>query len=145
MIYENDGDRAAENEIAFKFRKAMRFDGFRKLPMSYRIDYAMLRNDPKVEDGRVIAYAECKDRDYAFGHRDGYRLAESKARAAYLYRVVDGLPSYVVVRFNDGIIRWCPMNVYRDDIIIAGRSDRPNDPGAMEPHVIFDWVMFKEI
>ena len=144
-LYETAANLSDEEVIVTQFvSRSSLFDRWRKLPFSYNLDFALLQDDPRHKHGRVVAYAEAKARNWLFGSGDGYYLAEQKVRAAKLFKAVDGLQSYLVVRFADGIIRWCPMNVYGDEIIIAGRTDR-NDPADLEPHVIYNWAVFCEL
>lgn len=135
-LYESAGDRVNETQIATLLIRKWRCDRALKLAMAYGLDYALQRSD------RIVAFAECKHRDLGFGVPGGYYISLLKAMRADALTSTTGLPCLLVVRFSDGLVRWanfdnaCP-------VIEHGRHDRPGDPLAIEPCVVFDWRLFQ--
>jgi hypothetical protein len=144
VVYENRESQTAEQQIVAEVIEAWGLEGADKLPISYRMDYAVYHWEVKPPIQVIDWFLEAKSRDWMFGNGDGYRLSLLKAEAAWTLRQVTGLPSILAVRFFGGIIRWTHMNIYRPDIIIAGRRDR-NDAADIEPHVVYDWSLFSEL
>jgi hypothetical protein len=58
--YESDEDRFNEQKVMSKVRRHWRLDGYRKLPKSYVVDFALIRKN------EVIGFAEVKRRNVAF-------------------------------------------------------------------------------
>jgi hypothetical protein len=152
-LLENSVNLAAEKRIAAFVTERWHLDGFKKLPISYGLDFALLRNcsprpivDCYIEtdvDSEIVGYAEAKQRRWTFRNGDGYYLALLKANAARNIRGTTGCKCALTVEFDDGIIRWCFMNLYSPKIIWTGRTDRGYDED-IEPHVIYNWAVFQE-
>lgn len=124
-MYENSQTLSVEEATMDAVCKAWNL-GRRKLPISYRIDWAVTdRNEP-------VAWAECKRR---YNPHDQYpTLILSLAKYMHGMELAErtGLPFLIIVEFDDGI-RFCKHEVM-PPIVWGGRSDR-GDPQDMEPMV----------
>lgn len=139
-LYENDQSLSAEAEIANACAYCWGWEA-RKLSIAYGPDYALIRDG--VPRPTVRMFLEAKDRNWTFGNGDGYWLSALKARSCWSLWQSTGIPVRLAVRFNDGVIRWTRMNLFTNTIW-TGRHDR-DDQFDVEPHVVFDWIVFEEL
>lgn len=127
--YEAPEDR--ENELAAIGHLCREWNcGAQKLPVSYCVDFALVRN------GRIFAWAEVKCRTNPSNHYPTYMIALNKIIAAR--RLVEGSVGFfiLVVQFTDGLFHWRDYG-NRLAIQFGGREDRGDwqdkEPVAMIP------------
>jgi hypothetical protein len=142
MIYENDNDRANERAIIDAVKAAWRLDAAIKLERNFVLDFALLA------DREIYGLAEVKDRPglgFGFGGMDdGYRIAVNKLFAAQQWRSAMRLPTWLVVRFVDGVIYTAELT-HPMRTIFNGRHDRPLDALAIEPLAVIPWRAFTRL
>jgi len=88
-----------------------------KLPRSYRLDYAALRQK------RVIGWLELKRRYRNFTDHDRVFLSLQKVLAARELHESTGLSCFFVIQFNDGFF-YTDILLQRRVIEFRGRVDR---------------------
>ena len=107
-----------------------------KMPISYKLDYAMYRND------ELVGFAEVKSRTHAFRTFDTYIISLSKVMTARRLASVTTTKSLLIVNWNN-VIGW--IDFFSDfSVRQGGRSDR-NDWQDQEPMCHFDINDFKII
>jgi len=117
-LYESPADRAHETDIAGGVAFAWGFTA-RKLPMQYRIDFALL------DGASVAAFIEVKDRSrYRSDAFETLILSAAKYEAAISFSRAFGLPVFVAARWSDrtGVYLVQPSSASR--LAFAGRRDR---------------------
>lgn len=134
-LYENDQNRADEQRIADVVGRMTRCT-FNKMPMSYRLDYAAVR------DMEIIGWAEIKKRNYEFRKYSDFIISLGKYTAALHLSEDTNLPSRFYIQFGKGIYKHIP--VFPIVTRWGGRADR-NDPQDMEPMAVIDWDCFELI
>jgi len=124
-IYENGETRAAEEAT---IRRAADRWGveYAKLPIQYRIDWALLR------DGKVAAWCECKRRHNRQSKYSSLMLSLSKVTHGLELASQTGLPFLVVVEWDDCLAYWKADRI--SGVRIGGRVDR-GDWQDVEPVV----------
>lgn len=103
---------------------------YEKLPRSYGMDYALIR------DGSIERLAEVKCRSTPHDRYDTYMISASKIRAAKAWNGL-GFQTWLYVQFTDGIF-GVSLSTYFE-FKMGGRADR-NDPADREimAHIPFD-------
>ena len=133
-LYETDEDRGREGSFIEELCIAWQCEA-RKLPMHYKLDFAMIR------DGVIKAFLEIKVRNYTMDYFDTYMLSMSKVLAAREYSAFADVPSLLAVRWSDGD-GFIALNSMEDfDIGFGGRADR-GDSQDMEPVVFIPIANF---
>lgn len=125
--YESDKDRKAEVEIMDKVSSAFGFSDYKKLPSSYVLDFAAIR------DNKIAGFVEVKRRNNDMGKYPDIFVALHKINAANQFRMI-GKKTIFAVQWND-----CAGWLLLEDpeyISFAGRVDR-NDPADLEPMAHF--------
>jgi len=126
-LYETEDDREQEGVFIEGICTAWRCQA-RKLPMHYKLDFALMRN------GIVKAFLEMKVRNYAKGDFATYMVSMAKVLAAREYSAFANVPSLLAVRWND-VSGFIALNNMKDfEIGFGGRGDR-GDSQDMEPVV----------
>jgi len=130
--YENQRDLTNENLVA----TALKEKGldFVKMPVSYRLDFAMLHK------GKVRGFAEVKTRNNRHDKYPTLMISLGKVMAARQLSEATGTRSILFVKFLDGLY-WCdfasPFNLE-----IGGRKDRQDD-ADIEPVAHFAISAFR--
>jgi len=130
-LYESPRDRANESDVAGGIARAWGLAA-RKLPMQYRVDFALLDGDS------VGAFLEVKDRSrYRSDAFPTLILSAAKYEAALSLTRAFGLPVFLAARWADrtGVRLIQPEKTLR--LVLAGRRDR-GDWQDMEPCVAID-------
>lgn len=130
-VYESGKDRANEVDVAGTIAAAWGLVA-RKLPMQYRVDFALLDGD------FVEAFVEVKDRSkYRSTSFPTLILSAAKYEAGLALARAFGLPVFVAARWSDrtGVYLLRPDRVLR--LTLAGRRDR-GDWQDIEPCVGLD-------
>lgn len=141
-IYETQADLDGERAIADTL-SAMWSCTFHKLPISYRLDYAVQRNCI------VRAFCEIKSRKYTMkqiSDMGGYKISLSKWTAAKNLCSASGVPFLIVIQAKDGL--WMKSfdhhSMPRLPVSMWGRKDR-NDDQDIEPCTIIPCSLFQKI
>ena len=135
--YENASDRSAETVAVQKFIKS--FGGevdFIKLPMQYKMDFALTRN------GVITALVEVKCRRNKKHAYPTYMISMSKLVAAAGYRSI-GINCILLVQWADGM-GWVQMSNEDWNVRVGGRKDR-NDWQDIEPVTHIPIREFKDV
>ena len=132
-MYENSDDLTNESTA-----KKVIEDRWRcrlvKLPRSYRVDFAAVRDGSE----RVVSWVEYKRRRMQWGQYPTIVLSLSKLMAMQEYESL-GTPALFVVEDNDGDIRYYRVGVsgdYKGMLEIGGRTVQTRDPADVEPVVM---------
>ena len=136
-LYESARDRVNESDVAGAIARAWGLAA-RKLPMQYRIDFALLDGDS------IEAFLEVKDRSrYRSDAFPTLILSAAKYEAALSLSRSFGLPVFLAARWADrtGVRLIQPERTLR--LVLAGRRDR-GDWQDMEPCVALDVAGFVE-
>jgi hypothetical protein len=125
--------------------------GARKLPMSYRLDYALVANTQQVaQNHRIVSWAEVKRRKCNHNSFATLILSWGKWLAACEAVTMSALPFHLVVQWED---RWGYLGIFPDagnDTIMpvglhipfpdvasrvywGGRTSQTRDAGDIEP------------
>lgn len=130
--YENQRDLSNEHLVA-TILKEKGID-LVKMPISYRLDFAMLRK------GKVRGFAEVKTRNNRHDKYPTLMISLGKVMAARQLSEATGTRSILLVKFLDGLY-WCdfasPFNLE-----IGGRKDR-QDAADIEPVAHFPTEAFQ--
>ena len=134
-IYENGATLAAE-EATIR-RVADRWGvTFQKLPIQYRVDWALIR------DGKVACWCECKRRHNNKGKYPSLMLSLSKVTHGLELARQTGLPFLVVVEWDDALAYWKADRI--SGVRLGGRVDR-GDWQDVEPVVDIGIELFTEL
>lgn len=143
-LYENDRQRQAEgNIIKIVIEPAWRCRA-EKLPVSYGLDYLLLRVK------KAVAFMEFKGKpehsfDEMVGMVGGVPLDLDKIERALHYQTLTKLPFALVCAFYDGIYRAVLCEIAAGapyDVRFGGRRDR-GDWQDREPYVVLNPALFK--
>ena len=139
-LYETTADLEGEVSVAKTLAPLWNCE-FVKLPLRYHLDFVVTRN------GRAIAYAELKTRNYSMADIDkmgGYLMSIGKWSAAKQLCDASLLPFVLIVKTLDGLYRSSFTEFIPDDVLVRGRTDR-NDWQDIEPCVLLNTKRFKRI
>lgn len=106
-----------------------------KLPMSYRIDFAVLMG------GQVEAWAEVKCRGKMYPEM---YLSLGKWSAGKELSRATGLPFLLLYSFKDRGVFWRRVDEDSPSFVIGGRTDR-NDWQDIEPMAVFSLNTFQPL
>ena len=112
--YETAADRAKEQALANAF--AEHGYDFYKLPMQYRLDFVVFK------DNKAKAFIEVKHRNVRLLQYDTAMVSLSKLIQARLLTQHTGLPAYLLNVYMDNIARFDFAGDYK--LGKGGRSDR---------------------
>ena len=136
-VYENAEDRSAETMAIKRFIDSLDGDvDFIKLPMQYKMDFAITR------DGVIIGLVEVKCRKYSKHAFSTYMISMSKLVAAAGYSSI-GIGCILLVQWTDSM-GWVKMDGDNWKVRIGGRKDR-NDWQDVEPVTHIPIAEFKEV
>ena len=138
-IYESKDDIARERKVAEHLALRWRSSAMPTAPLS-PFDYAMCRVDPKDGRSYACAYVEIKCRSKMY---DPYWLSKAKWDELLTLSDMTSLPCYLVVHSRESkLIHYTRVERRPYDVIQAGRSDRPDDPKAIEPMMVIPALSF---
>ena len=134
-MYENDNDLRSEKNLISYVSDCWNVASY-KLPMSYKIDYVMYRDESPV------GFAEVKVRTHTFGTFPTYIISLGKVMEARRLARETNTKSILIVSWTDrtGYLDFFSHHQIRH----GGRSDR-NDWQDQEPMCHFDLKHFKGI
>ena len=134
-IYESNDDLRSEKNVVGYVSECWNVASY-KLPMSYKIDYAMYRDDI------LMGFAEVKCRTHKFGTFPTYIISLGKVMEARRLARETETNSILIVSWTDkiGYIDFLSHHQIRH----GGRADR-NDWQDVEPMCHFDLKYFKGI
>ena len=115
--YETPGDLANERHVA-GVMDGLGY-GLEKLPMQYRLDFAIFK------DGDCLGFAEVKTRSFEMNKYPTVMISLSKVMTAKVITETTGLPCYLIVKYSDVISRLDFSDPY--ELRMGGRADR-SDP-----------------
>lgn len=118
--YETAADRAKEQALANAF--AEHGYDFYKLPMQYRLDFVVFK------DNKAKAFIEVKHRNVRLLQYDTAMVSLSKVIQARLLTQHTGLPAYLMNVYIDNIARFDFAGDYT--LEKGGRSDRGDSQDA---------------
>ena len=127
-MYENEDDR--NNEQAIMERLAAAWDiEYHKLPMSYRMDFAVTKADS------IVGFAEVKMRRMNWGQYPTIMLSMSKVHAACQYHQSLKLPTVFVVGTMDGGCHYTHLHDVPGNakLVYGGRTMQTRDSADVEP------------
>lgn len=125
-IFQNAGDRAAEDAVAHQVTRAWNCDVCRFGALS-AVDWYATRH------GRVVGVLELKSRSHALAKYPTVFLNVRKWLALQLAAVGMGVPAIFVVRFTDALT-WAPLaDIDPRAVRIAGCSRRVKSDNDVEP------------
>ncbi len=130
--YERPRDLVNERKVAE--RMAQRGIELRKLPISYRLDFAMFR------DGKLRGFAEVKTRNNRHDTYPTLMISLGKVMAARQLAEVSETRSVLLVQHLDGLY-WCNF-ASPFEVAMGGRWDRGDDDDV-EPVAHFPIEAFK--
>jgi hypothetical protein len=136
--YETQANRDDEERIAEAVRVAWKLDDKHKLdPKKYGLDWQMDRGGSLTHRYAAV-WVETKRRYVDPASIRPLILSLHKVMSARWLHQESGLPCYLVVEFNGGVLRYADLLPRRPRRIAwDGRTDR-GDPGDMEPCVLID-------
>mgnify|MGYP003128604899 FL=1 len=143
-LYETVDDLRSEKNVIGYVSQCWNVASF-KLPMSYKIDYAMYRIDSGSSNSsseNLVGFAEVKCRTHKFGTFPTYIISLAKVLEARRLSKETETPSILIVSWLDKIAYldfFCHHQIRH-----GGRSDR-NDWQDQEPMCHFDLKHFKGI
>lgn len=132
--YERPRDLVNERKVAE--RMAQRGIELRKLPISYRLDFAMFR------DGKLRGFAEVKTRNNRHDTYPTLMISLGKVMAARQLAEVSETRSVLLVQYLDGLY-WCNF-ASPFEVAMGGRWDRGDDDDV-EPVAHFPIEAFKMV
>jgi len=143
-IYENANDLRSEKNLISHVSDCWNVVSY-KLPMSYKIDYAMYRIDTGTSNSsseNLVGFAEVKCRTHKFGTFPTYIISLAKVMEARRLARETDTRSILIVSWTDkiGYLDFLCHHQIRH----GGRADR-NDWQDQEPVCHFDLKHFKGI
>jgi len=143
-IYENANDLRSEKKLISHVSDCWNVVSY-KMPMSYKIDYAMYRIDTGTSNSsseNLVGFAEVKCRTHKFGTFPTYIISLAKVMEARRLARETDTRSILIVSWTDkiGYLDFFSHHQIRH----GGRADR-NDWQDQEPVCHFDLKHFKGI
>lgn len=137
-LYESEQNRLDEREAARKIalRKGWQIQ---KLPMQYRLDYALVDHAKTVK-----AFLEVKRRHNLRAKYDTFMISLSKYTAALHLTHDTGVPCWFAVQWDDSLELWRVREEMAVQFSVGGRVDR-NDSEDIEPVVLIPVSYFKQL
>lgn len=134
-LYESETDRVRE-KAAIERLLAGTDKTFRKLPIKYEVDYAILK------DGEIVSWAEVKCRNISSSMYPTMLIGATKIWKGSVLSIHTGKPFFVVVAWTDKIGYLKVENVGSFELSFGGRTDR-GDELDIEPKYYIPIDMFK--
>lgn len=126
--FETEHDRQAEEAAVREYCEVFGYDFF-KLPLDYRLDFALTRKGGK----KIQAYVEVKCRSAYYGQFPTLMLSAAKIAHGVMLARTNRVPFVVLVAFTNGIYHW---NHAADSKFVAewgGRTGTPRHSDDIEP------------
>lgn len=138
--YESEEDRKNEEEIIKSILSVNR-DGlsYRKMPMSYKLDYAITEGEGSFP--KVIAFVEIKDKRSFKPHYKSIICSTAKWQSMVLTYFATGVPCWYAVRIPCGGIGMIRASAGEFEARYGGRTDR-DDPDDQHPCLLLPVEMF---
>ena len=134
-LYETQTDLLRELSFIDSLCDLWKCDS-RKLPIRYKLDYALLR------EGVIAAFLEVKTRRYPKDHFETYMISMEKVQAAQEHSRFAKVPALLAVKWQDKS-GYVYLNNLKDITIgFGGRFDR-DDEQDREPVVYIPISQFK--
>ena len=127
MARETAANRQAENEvIELVASKIGHLFNFEKMPSFYPFDFGMVDK----QQGDLLGFVEVKERYVRMDHYDDYILELGKYLDAVQMKQMTGLPTFLFLRFWDGIMLLDLSGLRSDQfrIRVGGGADREPHP-----------------
>ena len=140
QMYESSSDRSNEQSVAARLAAA--WGGtYEKLPISYRMDYAV------VKGGEIAAFVEVKSRHMTWGQYPTVMISMSKVLTAANYYNTLGLHTMFVVSTTDGRLHYTRLSDIHlhAKLVHGGRTVQTRDGGDVEPCYMIPNAQFSEI
>jgi hypothetical protein len=125
-LYETPENLKREQEVANAIKEKWKCD-IRKLPIAYRLDYMILKNNKPV----AVLEIKCRNAMYEEMYLSLHKWMAGKE----LSRNV-GVPFILAYEFKDKGIYWHTVNEEKPELAVGGRTDR-GDWQDIEPMVVF--------
>jgi len=119
-VFETQDDLDNERQIADLVAKKWSVD-MKKLPMSQRLDFAMLRK------GKVAALCEIKQRSFTWNDYPDVILSASKVKYAKEMYETFAVKSFFVVSDRQNDIRYASIHDVNYELQFGGRTSTPRD------------------
>ena len=135
VMYETENDLTSEKKVISHVSNSWNVASF-KLPISYKLDYAMYR------EKELLGFAEVKCRTHRFGTFPTYIISLAKVMKAKDLWLYTHRPTILIVSWLDriGYLDFSSNHQIKQ----GGRSDR-NDWQDQEPMCHYDLKDFKGI
>lgn len=133
--YETQKDLDGEREI-FAAMEAKWAVKVQKLPVSYRVDAAL------VKDGAIVGFAEVKDRKCSLSTFPTIFISLGKWQAMNDLYNDTGKFVYWVVRFTDALCAFMVAGEEAEDLRWGGRTVQQRDTADVEPMVHIETTRF---
>ena len=139
-MYESAADRSNEQQVIERLAAAWGGE-YHKLPISYRMDYAVVRN------GEIASFVEIKARHMRWGQYPTVMISMNKVLTAANYAESLGLPTMFVVCTSDGRLHFARLGDIRlhAKLVHGGRTVQTRDGGDIEPCYMIPNAQFAEI
>ena len=135
--YESSGDRSSETVAVEKFIGSFGGDvSFIKLPVQYKMDFALVRN------GTITAFVEVKCRKNHKHTYPTYMISMSKQVAAASFNAI-GINCILLVQWADSM-GWVQLTNPDWKVKVGGRKDR-GDWQDIEPVTHIPISEFKDV
>ena len=127
-MYENEDDRNNEQAIMERLAAAWNIE-YHKLPMSYRMDFAVTKADA------IVGFAEVKMRRMNWGQYPTIMLSMSKVHTACQYHQSLKLPTVFVVGTMDGGCHYTHLHDVpgKPSWCMVGARCRPETAPTLNP------------
>jgi len=119
-LFETVHDRKNEQEVADVMAKHWQVT-MKKLPMSQRLDYAMMQG------GTVVALCEIKCRKFKWGEFPDVMLSASKVKFANEMFKAFAVKTLFIVSDRENVIKFTPIHEATFSITFGGRTASPRD------------------
>jgi hypothetical protein len=127
--YETKKD--LQNEKLFTRKYSNQYD-FYKLPISYRLDFAVCKKGSK----EVSGWVEFKRRHHKFGHYPTALFSLGKIMHGIHMADTTGLPFFIAVMWDDEV-RWMRVDMNKASILWGARTAKTRDAADIEPAAHF--------
>jgi len=135
-LYENNEDRGNEEAVITEVCNIWHCE-YQKLPLAYKLDYALMR------DQKIVALSEIKCRNVPTDAYETIMISSLKAVAARRLSEEMKVPAMFIIRYQDDI-RFINFSEEPDSVEVGGRKDR-NDPQDIEIVFHYDRKRLKSI
>lgn len=139
QYYETESDRNRERIVAEKL-EAYWNSKLVKLPVSYRVDYAVVSG---CED--IIGFVEIKCRNCSSKTYDTLMISAGKICAGYNLAQVSGVPFIIAIDYSDGTFVFTYYNNPGIKLKYRGRTVNTRDSADIEPVFMIPVNLFLNI